>query len=95
MIRALLAAVALLATAACSRASAPRSSGATVLSYASPYPPGHPFSRADLRWIAWVEKTSGGRLRIRRARGVFSARPRLGHEDAAPALGAPGRRRPG
>ena len=37
----------------------------TILTYASPYPPGHPFSRADLAWIAAVEKASGGRLRIR------------------------------
>lgn len=38
--------------------------GVTVLTYASPYPPGHPFSRADLRWMAHVQKASGGRLRI-------------------------------
>ena len=36
----------------------------TVLSYASPYPPGHPFSRADIRWMAYVEKASRGRLKI-------------------------------
>lgn len=37
----------------------------TVLTYASPYGPGHPFSRADLRWIKWIEEESGGALRIR------------------------------
>lgn len=42
----------------------PVAEGATVLTYASPYPPGHPFSRADLRWMAHVEQASGGRLRI-------------------------------
>ena len=35
-----------------------------ILRYASPYPSTHPFSRADLAWIAWVEAKSGGRLRI-------------------------------
>src|SRR5690606_41688492 len=36
----------------------------TVLTYASPYGPGHPFSRADIQWMKWVERESGGRLRI-------------------------------
>ena len=35
-----------------------------VLRYASPYPASHPFSRADLAWIAWVERESAGRLHI-------------------------------
>lgn len=39
-------------------------SGVTVLTYASPYGPGHPFSRADLEWIGWVGKRSAGTLRI-------------------------------
>ncbi len=39
--------------------------GVTVLVYASPYGPSHPFSRADLRWIAHVEQRSGGTLKIR------------------------------
>lgn len=47
---------------ACSR---PLPAGVTELVYASPYGPGHPFSRADQRWIAFVEKASGGSLRIR------------------------------
>jgi TRAP-type C4-dicarboxylate transport system substrate-binding protein len=37
----------------------------TVLTYATPYSPSHPFSRADLRWIEHVERESGGTLRIR------------------------------
>ena len=36
-----------------------------VLIYASPYSPGHPFSRADKKWIQWVEAQSGGSLKIR------------------------------
>lgn len=36
----------------------------TVLIYASPYGPMHPFSRADRAWIDWVESNSGGRLDI-------------------------------
>ncbi len=36
-----------------------------VLIYASPYAPSHPFSRADRTWIDWVERQSGGQLRIR------------------------------
>ena len=36
----------------------------TVLVYASPYAPSHPFSRADIQWMKWVEQESGGRLRI-------------------------------
>ena len=48
--------------AACS---APLPNGVTELVYASPYGPGHPFSRADLRWIEHVERDSEGSLRIR------------------------------
>lgn len=36
----------------------------TVLTYASPYSPGHPFSVADLKWIKWVEQESRGTIRI-------------------------------
>jgi TRAP-type C4-dicarboxylate transport system substrate-binding protein len=39
--------------------------GVTELTYATPYPASHPFSRADQRWIDYVEKASGGTLRIR------------------------------
>ncbi|AKH41511.1 TRAP-type C4-dicarboxylate transport system substrate-binding protein [Altererythrobacter atlanticus] len=37
----------------------------TELTYATPYPPSHPFSRADQRWIDFVEEESQGRLVIR------------------------------
>jgi len=43
---------------------APRQSF-TELVYATPYAPGHPFSRADIEWMQFVEQASGGRLRIR------------------------------
>ena len=38
--------------------------GVTVLTYASQYSPAHPFSRADIAWMQWVEQRSQGRLRI-------------------------------
>ncbi len=44
---------------------APAAPGVTELTYASPYGPGHPFSKADKTWIEFVEKQSGGSLRIR------------------------------
>lgn len=53
----------LLLLAACSPT--PEDSGIVELSYATPYSPGHPFSRADRRWIAFVEERSGDTLRIR------------------------------
>lgn len=40
-------------------------SGVTELVYATQYSPQHPFSRADKSWIDYVEKRSGGKLRIR------------------------------
>jgi TRAP-type transport system periplasmic protein len=46
---------------------APAPPGVTVLTYASPYGPSHPFSRADRTWMSWVEAQSGGTLRIRAA----------------------------
>jgi len=39
--------------------------GVTTLLYASPYDANHPFSRADRTWIGWVERESGGTIRIR------------------------------
>jgi TRAP-type C4-dicarboxylate transport system substrate-binding protein len=36
-----------------------------VLTYASPYSPNHPFSRADQTWMKFVEAKSGGRIHIR------------------------------
>ncbi|MFN3425117.1 MAG: TRAP transporter substrate-binding protein DctP [Novosphingobium meiothermophilum] len=52
----------LLVLAACAR---PVDPGVTELVYASPYSPGHPFSKADQEWMAFVEKRSAGRLKIR------------------------------
>jgi TRAP-type C4-dicarboxylate transport system substrate-binding protein len=43
----------------------PPETGVTVLTYATPYSPTHPFSRADQRWMDFVEERSGGTLRIR------------------------------
>ena len=48
--------------AACAR---PLPSGVTELTYASPYGPSHPFSKADKAWMDFVEARSGGTLRIR------------------------------
>src|SRR5690349_12012144 len=46
-------------------ACAPRpADGVTVLTYASPYSPTHPFSRADSAWMKWISERSGGRMRI-------------------------------
>jgi len=42
----------------------PPPDGVTVLTYASPYSPSHPFSRADSSWMKWVAERSGGRMRI-------------------------------
>jgi TRAP-type transport system periplasmic protein len=53
--------IAVLAMAGCARAP---TSGVTVLTYASPYAPTHPFSRADIAWMKWVEQESHGQLRI-------------------------------
>lgn len=40
------------------------SHAATTLTYASPYSPSHPFSRADKTWMKWVEQQSQGELQI-------------------------------
>ncbi len=54
--------LALAMLAACAK---PLPPGVTELVYASPYGPNHPFSKADQRWIAFVEQHSGGTLKIR------------------------------
>lgn len=51
-----------LLTAGCAPA---HPAGVTTLLYASPYDANHPFSRADRTWIEWVERESGGTIRIR------------------------------
>ena len=59
-------ALAMLSLAACTPdASTTAPPVVTELVYATPYSPAHPFSRADLQWIQFVEKRSGGSLRIR------------------------------
>lgn len=52
----------LLLLAACARPTPP---GVTELTYATPYSPNHPFSKADQAWMQFVEQRSGGRIRIR------------------------------
>ena len=42
----------------------PTTPGVTVLTYASPYAPTHPFSRADIFWMKWIEQESHGALHI-------------------------------
>ena len=54
--------LALLALAGCAR---PLPPGVTELTYATPYGPGHPFSRADQAWMDEVKRRSGGKLVIR------------------------------
>jgi TRAP-type C4-dicarboxylate transport system substrate-binding protein len=44
---------------------APMPPDVVVLTYGSPYSPLHPFSRADIAWMKWVEEQSGGTLRIK------------------------------
>lgn len=48
--------------ASCAR---PLPADVTQLTYGTPYSPSHPFSRADQRWIDYVEQQSGGKLQIR------------------------------
>lgn len=60
--RALLAIILLAFSAACARSPQPE---VTELSYASPYGPSHPFSKADISWMKFVEERSGGTLKIR------------------------------
>lgn len=63
-LRNLLATVALCALAACGAKKEERADTVT-LSYASPYPPTHPFSKADIEWMKAVAEKSGGRLVIK------------------------------
>jgi TRAP-type C4-dicarboxylate transport system substrate-binding protein len=60
--RLLLSTLTLVALAGCAR---PPDAGVTELVYATPYSPNHPFSRADQRWMKFVEERSNGTLRIR------------------------------
>jgi TRAP-type C4-dicarboxylate transport system substrate-binding protein len=58
----ILLALCLLLLASCAR---PLPPGVTELVYATPYSPRHPFSRADIAWMRYIEQRSGGTLRIR------------------------------
>lgn len=58
----LLLTLAVLLLAACRPGEAP---GVRVLTYASPYSPNHPFSKADQTWMKYVEEQSAGRLKVR------------------------------
>jgi TRAP-type C4-dicarboxylate transport system substrate-binding protein len=51
--------LAALALAGCAK---PAPKAEFTLTYASPSPPTHPFSRADIAWMKKVEKESGGRI---------------------------------
>jgi TRAP-type C4-dicarboxylate transport system substrate-binding protein len=44
---------------------APTTRAEHTLTYASPYPPSHPFSRADQEWMDKVARDSGGRIAFR------------------------------
>jgi TRAP-type C4-dicarboxylate transport system substrate-binding protein len=52
----------MLMLAACGGAADPN---VTELTYATQYAPTHPFSRADIAWMQFVERRSAGRLRVR------------------------------
>lgn len=58
----LLAGLLALAAVACGEAPDP---SVTVLTYGSPYSPGHPFSRADRIWMDHVEDASGGEIVVK------------------------------
>jgi TRAP-type transport system periplasmic protein len=51
-----------LALAACSK---PQPADVTTLTYASPYGPSHPFSRADISWMKFIESRSNGTIKIK------------------------------
>jgi TRAP-type C4-dicarboxylate transport system substrate-binding protein len=55
----------LLLLAAAIAACSPQPRAEYILTYASPYPPTHPFSRADIAWMHYVERKSGGRIAFR------------------------------
>jgi TRAP-type C4-dicarboxylate transport system substrate-binding protein len=58
----LIVAALLLLLSACSREIP---DGVTELTYATPYGPGHPFSKADRTWMDFVETESGGTIKIK------------------------------
>ena len=60
--RRLIGSLLLMCLAACAE---PIEEGVVVLSYGSQYTPGHPFSRADIAWMKFVEEESGGAIRLK------------------------------
>ncbi|MDH7974180.1 TRAP transporter substrate-binding protein DctP [Sphingomonas sp. AR_OL41] len=58
----LLAAMMLLFAGGCAPDAKP---GTVTFTYASPYPATHPFSRADISWMAWLKQHSNGRILIK------------------------------
>jgi TRAP-type C4-dicarboxylate transport system substrate-binding protein len=62
--RGLIAIAMLLCLTGCGERSASLPNQTITLRYASPYSPGHPFSRADKIWMQHVQQQSNGRLRI-------------------------------
>jgi TRAP-type transport system periplasmic protein len=60
--RRLIGSLLILLLAACAE---PVEDGAIVLSYGSQYTPGHPFSRADIAWMKFVEEESSGAIHIK------------------------------
>jgi TRAP-type C4-dicarboxylate transport system substrate-binding protein len=62
--RGLIAIAVLLCLTGCADRTGGLPSDTISLRYASPYSPGHPFSRADKTWMQHVEQQSNGRLRI-------------------------------
>lgn len=63
MMRSIISLALALVLAACS--AAPKEQADYVLTFASPYPPGHPFSKADIDWMEHVKKASNGRIGFR------------------------------
>jgi TRAP-type C4-dicarboxylate transport system substrate-binding protein len=61
-VRALFVIVLTVFLAACDTAPPP---GVTILTYGSPYAPGHPFSRSDVTWMKWIEAESNGTLKVK------------------------------
>lgn len=61
--RGLAALLLVLLLAACGRSANPP--GTVTLTYATAYSATHPFSRADIAWIDWIEAQSHGRIRIK------------------------------
>jgi TRAP-type C4-dicarboxylate transport system substrate-binding protein len=51
--------------ASCAPSAADQTGQPFQLTYASLYPPTHPFSSADLKWMKFMEDQSGGRIRIK------------------------------